>query len=362
MSASRSTLGALAALALTSMLTGCSLNFQHLPLGQGMPGDSYPLTMEFVDASLLPIGGEVRIGQAVVGRVTSMSADHFAAVVQTQIDSTISLPAETRARIELSTPIGDAFVNLDVPADSSGATSASGAKLQPGARILRSQTLRGPDVAQLLGAVGTLLNGSGLAQVKNIVHEANQILDGRGGTVTDLLARLDSLLGTLDERKDSVNSALDSLNRLSAVISDESVTIDEGLRTLTPALSVVADQRQPLLDLLDETDRLSTATNSVLDRSSDQIADVTERLSPILDQFSAMGPTLGDTMTNLDNARVLLERASPSDYVNIDLNVDIEGTVTGVLNEIIPGAAPPLPPLPSTAPGTPATPLLGGTR
>ncbi|MCJ0904584.1 MCE family protein [Rhodococcus sp. ARC_M6] len=355
MAASRSTVGATAALALTSMLTGCSLNFQHLPLWQGMPGESYPLTMEFVDASLLPIGGEVRIGQAVVGRITSMSADHFAAVVQTEIDSTIPLPAETRARIELSTPIGDAFVNLEIPAD------ANGARLEPGARILRSQTVRGPDVAQLLGAVGTLLNGSGLAQVKNIVHEANQILDGRAGTVPDLLARLDSLLGTLDERKDSVNSALDSLNRLSAVISDESATIDEGLRTLTPALSVVADQRQPLLDLLDETDRLATATNSVLDQSSDQIADVTERLSPILDQFSAMGPTLGDTMTNLDNARVLLERASPSDYVNIDLNVDIEGTVTGVLNEIIPGAAPPLPPLP-TAPGTPATPLLGGTR
>ncbi|MER5838561.1 MCE family protein, partial [Streptomyces sp. NPDC002130] len=229
--------------------------------------------------------------------------------------------------------------------------------------IERSETVRGPDVAQLLGAVGTLLNGSGLAQVKTIVSEADQILDGREETIRDLLGRLDTFLGTLEDRKESINSALDSLNRLSALIGDESATIDEGLRTLTPALGVIADQRQPLLDLLDETDRLSTATNSVLDQSADQISEITGRLSPILDQFSAMGPTLGETMANLDNARVLLERASPGDYVNIDLDVDVEGTVTGVLNEIIPGAAPPLPPLPDSDRELPmTTPLQGGTR
>ncbi|MFD9681849.1 MCE family protein [Rhodococcus sp. NPDC059969] len=357
MASNRSVASIVVALAFAAPLTGCSLNFQHLPLGRGLPGQSYPLNMEFDDASLLPVGGEVRIGQAVVGKVTSMSAETFAAVVHTDIESDIELPIGTRARIELSTPIGDAFVNLEVPAD------ATGPVLEPGSTIKRSETVRGPDVAQLLGAVGTLLNGSGLAQVKNIVSEADQILDGRDETIRDLLARLDAFLGTLENRKESINSALDSLNRLSALIGDESATINEGLRALTPALGVVSDQRQPLLDLLDETDRLSTATNSVLDQSADQISDITDRLSPILDQFSAMGPTLGETMTNLDNARVLLERASPGDYVNIDLDVDLEGTVTGVLNEIIPGAAPPLPPLPAFDRELPiTTPLQGGAR
>ncbi|KAB2583069.1 phospholipid/cholesterol/gamma-HCH transport system substrate-binding protein [Rhodococcus erythropolis] len=357
MASNKSVVSVVVALVIAAPLTGCSLNFQHLPLGRGLPGESYPLNMEFVDASLLPVGGEVRIGQAVVGRVTSMSAETFAAVVHTEIESDIELPVGTRARIELSTPIGDAFVNLEVPVD------PTGPRLEPGSTIARSETVRGPDVAQLLGAVGTLLNGSGLAQVKNIVSEADQILDGREETIRDLLARLDTFLGTLDDRKESINSALNSLNRLSALIGDESATIDEGLRTLTPALGVIADQRQPLLDLLDETDRLSTATNSVLDQSADQISEITGRLSPILDQFSAMGPTLSETMSNLDNARALLERASPGDYVNIDLDVDVEGTVTGVLNEIIPGAAPPLPPLPASDRELPiTTPLQGGTR
>ncbi|XGU18997.1 MlaD family protein [Rhodococcus sp. 3Y1] len=173
MASNKSVVSVVVALVIAAPLTGCSLNFQHLPLGRGLPGESYPLNMEFVDASLLPVGGEVRIGQAVVGRVMSMSAQTFAAVVHTEIASDIELPVGTRARIELSTPIGDAFVNLEVPVDPAGPI------LEPGSTIERSETVRGPDVAQLLGAVGTLLNGSGLAQVKNIVSEADQILDGR---------------------------------------------------------------------------------------------------------------------------------------------------------------------------------------
>ncbi|MGC0362170.1 phospholipid/cholesterol/gamma-HCH transport system substrate-binding protein [Rhodococcus sp. 27YEA15] len=345
------------ALGAVSVLAGCSLNFQHLPIGLGVSGDSYPLTLEFADASLLPVGGEVRIGQAVVGRVTSMTADRFAAVVHVEIDSAIELPSDTTARIELSTPIGDAFVGLDVPVGSSATA------LEPGSVVDQSHTVRGPDVAQLLGAVGTLLNGSGLAQVKSIIHEANQVMDGREDVIRDLLARVDSFLTTVNNRKDSVNSALDSLDRLTATVGDESAVLDEGIKTLTPALKVVTDQRQPLLDLLDQTNRLSSAATAVLDRSSEQIVDVNGKLSPILDQLTAMGPTLDKTMADLDNARALVLRAIPGDYVNIDLDVDIPEVLSGLLNEIIPGAAPVLAPLPPRDPNVPlSTPLEGGTR
>ena len=64
MASNKSVVSVVVALVIAAPLTGCSLNFQHLPLGRGLPGESYPLNMEFVDASLLPVGGEVRIGQA----------------------------------------------------------------------------------------------------------------------------------------------------------------------------------------------------------------------------------------------------------------------------------------------------------
>ncbi|MFG1782847.1 MCE family protein [Rhodococcus oryzae] len=335
-----------AALLVAAVLSGCGANFQHLPVGREVDGPSYPIAFEFTDASLLPVGGEVRIGQAVVGRVSSMTVERFQAVVRANIREDIRLPVGTTARIELTTPIGDAFVNLRVPDQGDART------IPAGATIDAADTARGPDVAQLLSVVGTMLNGSGIAQVKTIVEESNQILSGREDMIRDLLGRVDRLLGTLDGRRDSINGAIDSLNRLSATVSAESATIDQGLRAAAPAVDVLTEQRQAIMTLLDKSHALSVQTNAVLEQSGDQIVDIVGNLTPILDQFAAMGPTLSDTMGKLEGARDLVLRAAPGDYVNIDLNVDLGASVRGLLSEVIPGAAPPVPAPPAALPAS----------
>lgn len=357
----RRTKALLVLLAAVSLLTGCAANFQHLPLGRSAGGPSYPMTFVFTDASLLPVGGDVRIGQAIVGKVSAMGVDRFDAVVHTQIDAGVALPAGTTARIELTTPIGDAFLNLRPPP-------------QPGTRMLAAgatvdvtDTSRGPDVAQLLGVIGTLLNGGGIAQIKTIISETNQVLAGREDTLRDLLSRMNDLLGTVDAKQSSINQAISSLSALASTVNGEKDTIDQGLRAAAPALNVLSGERGNILGLLDKVNSLSAATNAVLSRSQGQLVDIVGQLRPILDQLSATGPSLADTMGKLARASDLVRRAAPSDYVNIDLNVDLEGSVKALLNAILPGAAPPVP-----APAPAATALshvagvsrlvTGGTR
>lgn len=334
----------LSLLAAVLMATGCAANFQHLPLGRSVPGPSYPLAFRFTDASLLPVGGEVRIGQAIVGKVSAMSVDRFTAVVRTQINSDVRIPLGTTARIELTTPIGDAFINLRPPGQAGAEYVAAGATIDV------RDTAHGPDVSQLLGVIGTLLNGGGLAQIKTIVAESNEVLAGREGTLRDLLTRMDDLLGTVDARQASINEALASLSALAATVSAEKNTIDDGLKAAAPALDVLSGERGNILGLLDKINGLSAATNAVLSRSQGQIVDIVSQLTPILDQISATGPSLADTMSKLARARDLVQRAAPSDYANIDLNVDLEGTVKALLNAVLPGAAPPVPPPPPVAP------------
>jgi len=325
------------------MSSGCAANFQHLPLGRSADGPSYPVTFLFTDASLLPVGGDVRIGQAVVGKVSSVQVDRFAAVVHTQIDAAIPLPVGTTARIELTTPIGDAFLNLRTP-QQPGAGS-----IPPGGTVDVANTSRGPDVSQLLAAIGTLLNASGIAQIKTIIEESNQVLAGRQETVRNLLRRMNDLLGTVDSRQASINQAVNSLGALAATVNAEKDTIDQGLKVAAPALDVLSGERGNLLALLDRVNALSVQTNAVLSRSQGQIVDIVAQLRPILDQLSATGPSLADTFGKLARARDLVQRAAPTDYVNIDLNVDLEGTVKGLLNEILQGAAPPVAPPPPVA-------------
>ncbi|QNG17959.1 MCE family protein [Rhodococcus triatomae] len=332
-----------AALAAVVPLSGCAAGFQHLEVGTAPPGDSYPLVLRFADAALLPVGGEVRIGQAVVGRVASMRVEDYTAVVEVRIRSDIALPEATGARIELTTPIGDAFVNLRVPPGDEGAT------LAPGATVDLSQTDRGPDIAQLLALVGNLLNGGGLGQIQSIVAESNAILGGREDAIGDLGRRVDGLLGTLEDRSSSIDTAIDSLADLSRQIGSETGTIDAALRAAAPAVDVLVGERARMLELTRTVHTLSVEVEEVLRRSGTQMSDVVAQLSPILDQIAATGPTLADTMGKVAVARDLVLRAAPGDYMNIDQVVEVDGTVLGVLSEVIPGAAPPVPP-PAPAP------------
>ncbi len=340
----RHTKALLSLLAAVLMLTGCGANFQHLPLGRSAGGPSYPVTFLFTDASLLPVGGDVRIGQAIVGKVSAVGVDRFTAVVHTQIDAGVALAVGTTARIELTTPIGDAFLNLRPPPQPGTRNLAAGATVEV------TDTSRGPDVAQLLGVIGTLLNGGGIAQIKTIIEESNQVLAGREDTLRDLLIRMNDLLGTVDARQNSINQAITSLSALAATVNAEKDTIDRGLKVAAPALDVLSGERGNILGLLDKVNALSAATNSVLSRSQGKIVDIVGQLRPILDQLSATGPSLADTMGKLAHARDLVQRAAPSDYVNIDLNVDLEGSVRALLNAILPGAAPPVSPPPPVAP------------
>ena len=322
------------------VLTGCTANLQHLPLGRSPGGDTYPLTFTFSDSSLLPLGGQVRLGQSVVGLVSDVHADRFDAVVSAQMKSSVVLPAGTTAEIQLNTPIGDGFINLTPPDNPDGATIPAGATLD------LAHTSRGPDVAQLLGVIGTFLNGSGIAQIQGIVRDSNSLLSGRETTVRDLLTRTNDVLGTFDARQASINQAISSLDTLSTTLNNEKDTLDSGVRALTPAINVLDDDRGSLLSLLEQVRGLSAQVDDVLNHSSGQITDVVTQLRPILDQLTATGPTLSDTTAKLAGTRDLLNRTVHGDYASIDINVPIIEAAQSLLNQVLPGLVPPVPQAP----------------
>ena len=100
------------------LTTSCGLGLQDLPLGAG--GSGYQVTAVFSDVGRLPMGGAVRLGQAVVGRVSGISTEDFHALVELDLDPGVRLPAGTTARLELSSPLGEEFVVLLPETDSQG--------------------------------------------------------------------------------------------------------------------------------------------------------------------------------------------------------------------------------------------------
>jgi len=92
----------------------------------------------------------------------------------------------------------------------------------------------------VLGALGLLLNGGGLAQIKTISEELTKAMAGRESSVSDLLSRLDTFLAGLDEQKADIVHAIDALDRLSADLAGQRTTIASALSALGPGLTVLA--------------------------------------------------------------------------------------------------------------------------
>src|SRR6266542_1249894 len=68
-------------------------------------------------------------------------------------------------------------------------------------RIWLSRTERSAEVEEVLAALGMLLNGGGLAQLKTINEELSTALAGRETEAKDALRQLDAFIGGLDMQR-----------------------------------------------------------------------------------------------------------------------------------------------------------------
>lgn len=305
-----------------TLLSGCGLSMQNLPIGRSPDGPTYHVTAVFADASNVPIGGMVKIGQATVGRVSSIDTRDFQAVVGLEITADTVLSPGTTAQLQLTSALGEEFVDLRPPA-----TPAPGEPLRDGDVIPLSATSRGPDVENMLAAVGGLLNGSGLDHVRTIVTELNTMLGGREDEVRDLLHQLDGVLASLDSHGTQIAGLIDSMNTLAADTAAQRPLLEAALTDITPALQVLISQRDQFTGLLTKVTALSTSANGILGETGQAFTTQLKQLRPVLDSLSAFDKRLEPTLAQLTKFGGLLDRAVPGDYLKVDMTLDVPNSI-----------------------------------
>jgi phospholipid/cholesterol/gamma-HCH transport system substrate-binding protein len=329
------------ALGLVSLvLAGCGVSFQNLPIGRSPAGDSYRITIVFDNAANLPMGGKVKIGQSVVGRVSEMHAEDFRANVTVAMAGDVRLPRGTKAQVQVTSALGEEFIDLQPPAQPGTGYLADGSVID------LPDTSEGPSVEDLLAAAGTMLNGAGIDQIRTIVTETNTMLGGREQKVQDLLGRLNSLLGSVDAHRGDLTHAIDSLNALTTTANNERDTIAAGLTRITPAINVLLGQRGNLEGLLGRVTTLSHATQNVLGKTEDQIIDLTRQARPLLDEVGGLDQALGRALAGIAPLQASFARAVPGDYLNVDGTLDVPNTLLPLLTGSPPPPAGSTPPRP----------------
>ncbi|HEX6872750.1 MAG TPA: MCE family protein [Micromonosporaceae bacterium] len=335
-------------------LGGCtSGGVADVPLPGGAPdGPSYQVVVEFADVLDLVPQSAVKVNDVTVGRVDRIWLDGWTARVRVRVADTVRLPDNATAAVGQSSLLGEKYVALAAPVGEAGR-----GQLSDGDVIPISRTRRSAEVEEVLAALGLVLNGGGLAQLKTINEELGAALTGREGDARDALRQLDAFIGGLDSQKADIVRVIDALDRLCARLAAQRGTIAAAVDSFAPGLRVLAGQRAQLTEAITELGRLGEVGRRVIAASHEDTAASIAALRPTLDQLVRAGDALPKAMD------FLLTFPFPPGVVGaivgdqVNLRVTIDADAAQILANLL-AAAPPARPGEPGQPGGPGVPTL----
>lgn len=315
-------------LGLAIMLTGCG-SVYDLPLPGGANVGSNPLKVHIIFRDVMDLVPQstVKVNDVSVGKVTGISLQGQVANVTVEIPRSAALPANAVATIRQTSLLGEKFVSLSAPDNPQGT-------LVTGATIGLANTGTNPEVEQVLKALGALLSGGGIGQLKMISEELNQAIGGKESEVRSVLTKLHYFMGQLDQSKVQIVTAIDNLNRLAVSLSKQNPTIAATLDNIPAALASVNGQRADLVKMLSALNKLSGVGVQVIQASKAATIDSLTNLAPVLSELAAAGNNLPKSIqifltypfvdAVVGQTPTVARNFEMGDYTNLSVNLDLD--------------------------------------
>lgn len=228
------------------VLAGIVTAYLVVIVGDVRPGARREYHATFANVSGLQTGDQVRVASVPVGEVTSVEVQPDATVrVTFDLDDDIALNTSTTAAVRYRNLIGDRYVDLGRP-------DPAAPVLEPGGTIPADRTASALDLDTLLNGFKPLFAGLNPDQINQLSGQLIEVLQGqrsavtrlvstiasvtpaladRAQLITDVIGNLDTVLGTLDSRKDAVGTLIDQLDELvSGLARDDDQLLDAAAR------------------------------------------------------------------------------------------------------------------------------------
>lgn len=304
--------------------TGCAfhgLNSLPLPGAAGAGGGVNKYHVEITNVGTLESNSPVMIDDVIVGRVGPMTVKGWHADVQISVKRDVVVPANAVASVGQTSLLGSMHLELNPPLGQ----PAKG-RLQPGATIPLNRSWTYPSTEQTLASLAVLVNGGGLGQLGEIIHNFSAALSGHERDLRDLLNRLDKFIGVFDQQRDNIVASIQGLNRLAATFAGERDVLSQALHELPPALDVLIKERPRLTTALDKLRVFSdTATGLINDTQADLTRNL-KNLEPTLRALANVGPNLDAVISYFSIfpfPQNLVDRAVRGDYFNLFFDLDL---------------------------------------
>ncbi|BBX95027.1 MCE family protein [Mycobacterium lacus] len=304
--------------------TGCAfhgLNSLPLPgaVGRGPGADVYHV--EIANVGTLESNSPVMIDDVVVGSVGPMRVRGWHADVEISVKHDAVVPANAVASVGQTSLLGSMHLALNPPLGQ----PATG-RLQPGATIPLNKSSTYPSTERTLSSLSVIVNGGGLGQIEDIVHNFSAALAGRQGAVRDLITRLDKFVGTLDDQRDNLIASIQALNRLAATFAGQRDVISQALRKVPPALEVLINERPRIVTALEKLGTFSDTANKLVNDAQADLVKNLKNLEPTIRALADLGPDLGVALAQAPIwpfPQNLINRGVRGDYFNLFAQLDL---------------------------------------
>jgi phospholipid/cholesterol/gamma-HCH transport system substrate-binding protein len=305
-------------------VSGCAfhgLNSLPLPGAVGRGPGANIFHVELPNVGTMESNSPVMINDVVVGSVGEMRVQGWHADVEISVKPGVVVPANVVATVGQTSLLGSMHVELNTPLGESGS-----GRLQPGATIPLSRSSAYPSTEQTLSSLGAVVNGGGLGQIGEVIHNFSASLSGREGAVRDLLTRLDTFIGTLDDQRDNIVDTIHALNRLAGTFADQRDVITQALNKIPPALDVLVKERPRLTEALDHLRAFSNTANRLVNDAQDDLVKNLKNLEPTIKALADVGPEFGAAIAAsfvFPFSQNFVDRAVRGDYFNLHFDFDI---------------------------------------
>lgn len=309
--------------AMATLLSGCDFSVYSLPLpgGAKIKGPSYTVTVEFTDVLDLVPKSSVKVDDVTVGTVEKVWLDGYVAKVRVKLPKSLELPDNARATIRQTSLLGEKFVSLAPP---SGSEQPRG-RLDNGELIPLSRTTSNVEVEEVLSALSLLLNGGGVAQLQIITQELNKALTGNEPAIRSVLTQLNTFVGTLDQNKAKIVTAIGAVDQLAKQLNAQKTTLASAIDSLPKSIATLDKQRAALVKTLQALASLgNTATRVITESQKDLVANL-QSLYPLLTKLAEAGEDLPKSLELLltypfpDAAA----KAVKGDFTNLHITLDV---------------------------------------
>ena len=304
-----------------------------VPGGAGTGSNAMTIYVQMPDTLALNVNSRVRVADVFVGSVRAIELKNWVATLTLDVEPGLKLPADTTAAIGQTSLLGSQHVELDAPT-----TKSDGQLLKSGDTIPLSRASAFPTTERTLASIGTILTGGGIPNLEVIQTEVANILTGRGDQIREFLGRLDTFTAELNNQREDITRAIDSTNRLLAIVAQRNDTLDRVLTEFPPLIKHFADTRDLFADAVTALGRVSKATDDALSQANPDITTNLKNLQRPLVQLGKASPYLLGALKVIGTAPFSIEnvpKAIRGDYINVSLNVDL--TLSAIDNGVLSG-------------------------